>query len=275
MSHCGDSCVYVKAGDEENTEYCFGQSDTGERTACHSSLPSLGQLMKFSTELYREVETPLRLHLLVDNNTPPSNETTLPAEQTTLQPDEIPVRIKGDPVLKLKHNLTKQELPTKIEKTEKKNKTQKKDEEKQYSSSGEEIVELDIQPSTPHPDCVKDIDRSKSKNQKPKQLNIKVSVEEAAVAKKNKKDKPKNDEEDKPTGEEAAPVPHNPQAKVTYHYYEDPVPVQCNGAGEYTPVRIEKTINNDEPAPVKIKRSSGEEPIKVKKKSSNSKGNGK
>ena len=67
------------------------------RTACHSSLPPLGNLMNFTTELFTDQETPVLLH-------PPP----LPLV-------DIPVRITpSDPVVKL----TKVENKTSVKETE-------------------------------------------------------------------------------------------------------------------------------------------------------------
>ena len=66
------------------TEFCFSSTGDGSmRSACHSSLPSLGHLMNFSTELYTEHESPVLLH-------------------PTPTPTDVPVKIPhSDPVVKL------------------------------------------------------------------------------------------------------------------------------------------------------------------------------
>ena len=132
-NHCTDSCVYIKvrhhhyvhltttvcvqAGDLNRTEFCFSSSgDANMRSACHSSLPSLGNLMNFSTELFTEHESPVLLHpTLVDIPVmiPPSDPVVKLAKIENKTSFKEERRQENSPVKLITVSYTHLTLPTK------------------------------------------------------------------------------------------------------------------------------------------------------------------
>ena len=105
------------------TEYCFGVSDkTSEnlKTACHNSLPSIGNLMNYSSETFYEIETPMLLKLYKPKASIPFRIENWSGFQPTLLVNEKRTikleNVKGfQPTLLINEKRTIKELPKRIE----------------------------------------------------------------------------------------------------------------------------------------------------------------